>query len=209
MKTITLFQGLGFAIHPDKSKFIPSKKVEYLGFVMDSERMVTYLSDHKNKKIYDKCQSISKKHDLKTRNVASFICTLTSTFPANEHGPLYYRTILKNEDDFFKANKGSFNAGIDLTKKVLQEIKWWENNIFYVFKPIRKVKLSKVIYTDASLEGWRASYDNTSTGGAWLPNEKILHINVLELKFVFLALKAFIKTKKYYLTGQIRYGVLS
>ena len=124
MKTITLFQGLGFAIHPDKIKFIPSKKVEYLGFVIDSERMVTYLSDHKNKKIYDKCQSISKKHDLKTRNVASFICTLTSTFPANEHGPLYYRTILKNEDDFFKANKGSFNAGIDLTKKVLQEIKW-------------------------------------------------------------------------------------
>ena len=51
IKTIKLFQGLGFVIHPEKSKFIPSKKVEYLGFVMDSERMVTYLSDHKKKKI--------------------------------------------------------------------------------------------------------------------------------------------------------------
>ena len=29
---------------------------------------------------------------------------------------------------------------------------------FYAFKPIRKVKISKVIYTDASVEGWEASY---------------------------------------------------
>ena len=51
-----------------------------------------------------------------------------------------------------------------------------------------------MIYTDASPEGWGASYGNTATGGAWLPDEKILHINVLELKAIFLALKA-LKTK--------------
>ena len=92
--------------------------------------MVTYLSDHKKKKIYDKCQSISKKQDLKIRDVASFIGTLTLIFPANEYRPLYYRAIWKNKDDFLKANKGNFNARIDLTKNALQEIKWWKNNIF-------------------------------------------------------------------------------
>ena len=107
--------------------------------------MFTYLSDHKKKKIYDKCQSISKKQDLKIRDVASFIGTLTSTFPANEYGPLYYRAILKNKDEFLKVSKGNFNARIDLTKNALQEIKCWENNIFYAFKLIRKVKISKVI----------------------------------------------------------------
>ena len=165
-KTIKLFQTLGFVIHPKKSKFIPSKKVEYLGFVNDSERMVTYLSDHKEKKIYDKCQSIPKKQDLKTRDVESFIGTLTSPFPASEYGPLYYRATLKNKADFLKASKGNFNARIDLTKNALQKIKWWENNTFYAFKPIRKVKISKVIYTVASLEDWGASYNNTPTGGA-------------------------------------------
>ena len=178
-----MFQSLEFIIHPEKRKFVPSKKVEYLGFVIDSKRMVTYLSDHKKKKIYDKCQSISKKQDLKIRDVASFIGTLTSTFPANEYGPLYYRVILKNKDDFLEANKASFNARIDLTKNALQEIKWWENNIFYTFKPIKKVKISKVIYTDVSLDGWGASYGNTPTRG------------ILELKATFLALKAFVKTK--------------
>ena len=64
LKTIKSFQSLGFVIHPGKSKFIASKKVEYLGFFIRSERIVTYLSDHKKKKIYDKCQSVSKRQDL-------------------------------------------------------------------------------------------------------------------------------------------------
>ena len=32
LETINLFQKLGFVIHPDKSKFIPAKILEYLGF---------------------------------------------------------------------------------------------------------------------------------------------------------------------------------
>ena len=195
IKTIKLFQSLGFVIHTEKSIFIPSKNVECFGFAIDLERMVTYLSDHKKKKIFDKYQLISKKQYLKMRDVVSSIGTLTSTFPASEFGPLYYRAILKNKVDFLKANKGNFNARIDLTKNALQEIKWWKNNIFYAFKPIRKVKISKVIYTVASLEGWVAFHGNTPTGRAWLPDEKRLHINVLELKAIFLALKAFIKNK--------------
>ena len=45
-----LFKKLGFVIHPDKSKFIPSKIVEYLSFIIDSEKMITYLSDQKKTK---------------------------------------------------------------------------------------------------------------------------------------------------------------
>ena len=51
VETINLFQKLGFLIHPDKSKFIPAKIVEYLGFIIDSEKMIIYLSDHKKKKL--------------------------------------------------------------------------------------------------------------------------------------------------------------
>ena len=47
VETINLFQTLGFVTHPDKSKFIPAKIVEYLGFIIDSEKMITYLSDQK------------------------------------------------------------------------------------------------------------------------------------------------------------------
>ena len=38
------------------------------------------------------------------------------------------------------------------------------------------------------------SMGNVSTGGAWLPDEKLIHINVFELKAILLALKSFVKT---------------
>ena len=143
-ETINLFQKLGFVIHPDKSKFIPAKIVEYLGFIIDSEKMITYLSDQKKQKIYEKCCIIPMKPKLTIREFASFIGTLTSSFPGNQFGPLYYRAMLKLKDKSLKYNKGNFNAVIKLSEDALYEIAWWKKNIFKVFKPIRYPKISNL-----------------------------------------------------------------
>ena len=172
VETINLFQKLGFVIHPHKSKFIPAKIVEYLGFIIDSGKMITYLSDQKKQKIYEKCCNIPMKPKLTIREFASFIGTLTSSFPGNQFGPLYYRAMLKFTDKSLKYNKGNFNAVVKLSEDTLHEISWWKKNMFKVFKPIRYPKFSITIYTDASLEGWGASMGNVFTGGAWLPDEK-------------------------------------
>ena len=168
--------------------------VEYLSFVIDSEKMITYLSDQKNQKIYEKCCVIPTKPKLAIREFASFISTLTSSFTGNQFGPLYDRSMLKLTDKPLKYNKGNFNAAIKLSEDTLYEIAWWKKNVFKAFKPIRYTKISIIIYTDASLEGWGASMGNVSTGGTWLPDEKLMHINVLELKAILLALKLFLKT---------------
>ena len=47
------------------------------------------------------------------------------------------------------------------------------------------------LFTAASNEGWGAHLEQSSTQGLWSPQEKGLHINVLELKAVFLALRHF------------------
>ena len=52
VETIDLFQKLGFVMHPDKSKFTSGKILEYLGFIIDLEKMITYLSDQKKQNIY-------------------------------------------------------------------------------------------------------------------------------------------------------------
>ena len=83
VERINLVQKLGFLIHPDKSKFIPAKIVEYLGFIIASEKMITFLSDQKKQKIYEKCCIIPMKPKLTIREFASFIGTLTSSFLGN------------------------------------------------------------------------------------------------------------------------------
>ena len=86
VETINLFQKLGFAIHLDKSKFMPAKIVKHLGFIIDSEKMLTYLLDQKKQKNYEKCCIIPVKPKLTTREFVSFIGTLT--FPGNQFDSL-------------------------------------------------------------------------------------------------------------------------
>ena len=77
----------------------------------------------------------------------------------------------------------------------LHEISWWKNSIFRVFKRIRYPKIRITVSTNALLEGWGASMVGIiSTGRAWLPDEKLMYINVLELKPILLALNSFVKT---------------
>ena len=47
------------------------------------------------------------------------------------------------------------------------------------------------IFADASKEGWGAHLNEHAAGGTWSIPESKLHINYLELKAVFLALKEF------------------
>ena len=110
------------------------------------------------------------------REFASFIGYLTSLFPGNQFDPLYYRAMLKLKDKSVKYNKGNFNTVIKMSEDILYEIAWWKKNIFKAFKHIRYPKISIIIYTDASLEGWGAYMSNVSTGEAWLPDEKLMHI---------------------------------
>ena len=81
-----------------------------------------------------------------------------------------------------------------MPEDTLHEISWWKKNVFKVFKPMRHPKVSITTYTDVSLEGWGTSMGNRSTGGTWIPDEKLMPINVLEMKAILLALKSFVKT---------------
>ena len=58
-------------------------------------------------------------------------------------------------------------------------------------QPLHPLKHALQIFTDASKEGWGAHLDEHTARGQWSLPESKLHINHLELKAVFLALKEF------------------
>ena len=53
-----------------------------------------------------------------------------------------------------------------------------------------------IIFTDASKIGWGAVSNGVRTNGKWSAQEKMLHINVLELKGVLLATEALLKNQR-------------
>ena len=58
-------------------------------------------------------------------------------------------------------------------------------------QPLYPLKHALQIFTDASKEGWEAHLNEHTARGTWSLPESKLHINYLELKAVFLALKEF------------------
>ena len=72
------------------------------------------------------------------------------------------------------------------------DLRWWleESNVL-LGQPLHPLKHALQIFTDASKEGWGAHLDEHTARGTWSLPESKLHINHLELKAVFLALKEF------------------
>ena len=71
-------------------------------------------------------------------------------------------------------------------------LRWWlqEDNVLQG-QPLHPLKHVLQIFTDASKEGWGAHLGGHNARGSWSFPESKLHINSLELKAVFLALKEF------------------
>ena len=71
-------------------------------------------------------------------------------------------------------------------------LRWWleEKNVL-PGQPLHPLKHALQIFTDTSKEGWGAHLNERTARGTWSLPESKLHINHLELKVVFLALKKF------------------
>lgn len=174
-----LLTSLGFIINPEKSVLTPSKTIEFLAFILNSNEMSVKLTEAKAVKMIGICQNILKQKKLTIREVAQLIGKMVSTFPGNPYGPLYYRNLENGKIDALKCNKGDYDAFMELSCEAKQDIKWWVDNLKSVFKPINVIEPELNIRTDASLSGWGAfvSCRNTTAGGRWTAFEANHHIN--------------------------------
>eukprot|EP00794_Sanderia_malayensis_P010704 gene10704-11849_t len=190
--TITLFDNLGFVIHPEKSQFIPKQQVTFFGFVIDSITMRVYLTDTRRQKLSDHVNKICQTtNDLSIEHIAQIIGYIVSSLPAVQYGALYYRWLEKDKTLALKLNKGNFKAMMSLSDKARNELQWWSNNITTCYNNIVHAPITATVYSDASLKGWGAAMNDTSTGGQWSDQESTHHINYLELLAAFHALKVY------------------
>ena len=86
----------------------------------------------------------------------------------------------------------SLEKVIPLPRSLHPHLRWWleESNVLQG-QPLHPIKHALQIFTDASKEGWGAHLNELTARGSWSVPESKLHINYLELKAVFLALKEF------------------
>lgn len=189
--TALLLDKLGFTIHPEKSIFIPVHQLVYLGFLLDSLTMTVSLTKDKMDRIVTMCKALLRKKRCLIRELAELIGTLVSAQPGVEMGPLFTKRIEHYKDKMLKLCRGSFEAEVKVDTSIKPDLEWWVSNVHSQTRDMQKPKPSKTLTSDSSGFAWGGECDGQTVGGSWSAQERQDHINVKELKAVFLTLKSF------------------
>jgi len=186
-----MFLSLGFIIHPQKSVFIPSQNLLFLGFVLDSVQMKIYLTNEKVDKLKSICTKLIKAKETTIREVSRALGYMVSSFPGVMYGPLYFRQLEREKTLALRYSKGDYDACMVVSDKAGTELLWWNTHLEASYNVISHGEPTVVMSTDASSTGWGCALNDTSTGGHWTAEEARNHINYLELLAIYLALKSF------------------
>lgn len=186
--TIQLLRRLGFTIHPDKSILVPTRSIEFLGFIIDSRSMTVSLTERRKTKLISACSIIVCDCFYKIRFVASVIGILIAALPGVMYAPLFYRQLELEKNDFLKRHKGNLNRQMSLSQAAKDQAQWWLDNVPHASRFVRPPPFDFCLTTDASLEGWGATDSSRTIGEQWSDHDFPDHINVLELQAARLAL---------------------
>ena len=192
-----LLAQLGLTVNWKKSELQPSKKMEFLGFILDTSSMSVCLTDRKAKELKRLCQTSLENPQMSVRELSSLIGKLQATSQAISLATLQIRNLQRLLIGAQKQGLG-FESLVTLDNLCKQELSWWSQNLnLWKMSPMKLEEPDLVIFSDASSEqGWGAHLEGEiSTGGSWTSAEKALHINELEMLAAERAIATFTKGK--------------
>ena len=188
---VKLCQDLGWLVNLEKSELEPKQIFDFVGYQFDLRSGRVRPTQDRWKSLQDKIQELLALPACPVRQFMSLIGLLTATEKQVHLGRLHMRPIQWHLKNNWRVPE-SLEKFIPLPKSLHPHLKWWleESNVLQG-QPLHPIKHALQIFTDASKEGWGAHLNELTARGSWSVPESKLHINYLELKAVFLALKEF------------------
>ena len=188
---VKICQDLGCLVNLEKSELEPKQVFNFVGYQFHLKSGRVRPTPDRWQSLQGKIQALLLLPACPVRQFMSLIGLLTATEKQVHLGRLHMRPIqwhLKNNWRVLE----SLEKIILLPRSLHQHLRWWleESNVLQG-QPLHPMKHALQIFTDASKEGWGANLNEFTARGSWSVPESKLHINYLELKAVFLALKEF------------------
>ena len=157
--------------------------------------MSLYLPKDKVKGIKKDCQRLIDNPSVSIRALSRLVGKLSSSIQAVLPVPLHYRYLLRIKNVALKKRQ-SYLAMLCLDQAAQQELLWWRDHLAaWNGRSLLRKKEDLTIETDASNLGWGASCNGVRSGGIWSHQERLQHINCLELMAGAFAIKSFCKNK--------------
>ena len=188
---VKICQELGWLVNSEKSVLEPKQIFDFVGYQFDLRAGQVRPTPDRWQNLQDKILEILSLPTCLVRQFMSLIGLLTATEKQVHLGRLHMRPIQWHLKNNWRVPE-SLEKVIPIPRALHPHLQWWleENNVL-TGQSLHPIKHALQIFTDASKEGWGAHLNEHTARGAWSLPESKLHLNYLELKAVFLALKEF------------------
>ena len=188
---VKMCQDLGWLVNLEKSELEPKQVFNFVGYQFDLRSGRVRPTPDRWQSLQEKIQALLLLPACPVRQFMSLIGLLTATEKQVHLGRLHMRPIQWHLKNNWRVPE-SLEKVIPLPRSLHPHLQWWleESNVLQG-QPLHPIKHALQIFTDASTEGWGAHLNELTARGSWSVPESKRHINYLELKAVFLALKEF------------------
>ena len=188
---VRICQKLGWLVNLEKSELVPKQIFDFVGYQFDLRAGRVRLTPDRWQNLQDKILEIMSLPHCPVRQFMSLIGLLTATEKQVHLGRLHMRPIQWHLKQHWRIPE-SLEKVIPIPSSLHPHLQWWlQEDYVLTGQPLHPIKHALQIFTDASKEGWGAHLNEFTARGTWSLPESKLHINYLELKAVFLALKEF------------------
>ena len=196
--TSEVLQSSGYPINVPKSQTFPTQELDHIGFIISSLDMTVSISLDKAHSIHRQLQFMLSHRTCTIRKFASVVGKLVATYPANKYGPLFTKPLEQSKTLALKDHSYDYSQTMTISSRDKQYFRWWQKHIFGMFKPILPSDPDFTVYSDSSLKGWGLYDPHTGVkhGANWPQPDTLLHINVLELKAIFICLQSCCKHRQ-------------
>ena len=186
-------QDLGLSLNLRKSCLNPSQEVVYLGMRIDASLMRASLPQVRVDTILSLLDRFRLGWTVSAWECQRLIGLLVAASLLVPLGLLYVRPVQRWYNSHRLHPKLHRHRRLLVTRVCLRALSRWRSPLYLTAgTALFRVACRELVLTDASLTGWGAVYRGTPARGLWRPPWLGQHISVLELRAVFLALKAFL-----------------
>ena len=189
---LSVCRTLGIVINEKKSDLVPSQSAKYLGMTIDTGAGKVFPSLARVEKfltVAERFCSMQSPQAQLWQVVLGHLASLERLVP---HGRLRMRSLQWHLKSQWSPESDPPSLPVALPEEARRDLSWWMvRDHLLVGVRFGTPAPDLHLYSDASSSGWGAHLLDQNVSGVWSAQEKLLHINLLEMKALFLALQAF------------------
>ncbi len=186
-----LILSLGLIPNLEKSELIPSQNFTYVGMNFLTDHEILRLPEERIASTLVVVFEVLNAPSLTARRLLSLLGTLSAAAGLLPLGRLHLRPLQVYLLFLWRPHVMPLEQMIPLSALFKRHLRWWaQEHRYWEGVPMVVPPPALFLTTDASQSGWGASLDPVGRlfQGIWSPEEVGLHINLLEMRAIYLAL---------------------